>query len=202
MSRNERPKAVAARGKKPRRPDERIRRTRHRLGLAMMTLVQEKPFERITVQEVLDRANVGRSTFYLHFTDKDDLFLSQLEEFLEMLSSMLSKRQEQSLRVAPVAEMFAHIGEQKRMYRALAESGRIHEFFDLAEGYFARGIEQRIRESKRSPKMPDRELRIRCHGFAGTLLSLLRCWLDRGTRESPQTMDEMFHRMVWRGMDI
>ena len=72
---------AARRNRQPRKPDERARRTRDRLGGAFVALIHEKPIEDVTVQDVLDRASVGRSTFYLHFRDKNDLLLSQLEIF-------------------------------------------------------------------------------------------------------------------------
>ena len=187
-------------GKRRRKPDARIRRTHERLGSALVELIQEKPIDDVTVQEVLDRASVGRSTFYLHFSDKNDLLLSQLEKFLEKMSTALSIRKEESLRVVPVAELFAHIGSQKKIYRALADSGRLNDFFDLAQGYFSRGIEQRLRESKRFPKLPQRELAARAFASAGSLLSLLRWWLDRGVKEPPGDMDKLFHRIVWKGL--
>src|SRR5436305_14787479 len=118
MSRNERsrmqkPAAQRKTPKQRRKPDERIRRTHQRLGSALVELIQEKPIDDVTVQEVLDRASVGRSTFYLHFRDKNDLLLSQLEKFLEMMSTALSIRKEESRRIVAVAELFAHIGTQK-----------------------------------------------------------------------------------------
>src|ERR1035438_9652116 len=81
--------------------DQRVKRTHQRLGSALVQLIAEKPIDDITVQEVLDRAAVGRSTFYLHFRDKNDLLLSQLEKFLEMMSRALSVRKEESRRVVP-----------------------------------------------------------------------------------------------------
>jgi AcrR family transcriptional regulator len=180
--------------------DARVQRTRERLGYALIELIVEKPINDVTVQDVLDRARVGRSTFYLHFRDKDDLLMSQLEVFLEMMSTLLCLRRERSNRVVPVAEMFAHIGNQNKLYRVLSDSGHLKEFFDLAEGYFARGIERRLVESGRLPKVPQRELAARASALSGSLLSLLRWWLDRGEKESPEAMDEMFHRMVWGGV--
>jgi AcrR family transcriptional regulator len=180
--------------------DRRVRRTHERLGMALLELIVEKPIDQVTVQEVLDRASVGRSTFYLHFRDTDDLLLSQLEAFLEIQSTALSVRKEKSYRVVPVAELFAHIGQQNRFYRALATSGRLNDFFDLAQGYFARGIEQRLIESGRLAKVPPRELNARASALAGSLLSLLRWWLDRGEIESADAMDKLFHRMVWSGV--
>jgi AcrR family transcriptional regulator len=180
--------------------DGRAQRTRDRLGIAFVALIHEKPIESVTVQNVLDRASVGRSTFYLHFRDKNDLLLSQLEKFLEMMSTTLSVRKEVSHRVVPVAEMFAHIENQRDLYRILADAGRLNDFYDLAQGYFSRGIEDRLRESKRVPKIPYRELAARASALAGSLLSLLRWWLDRGAKEPPGEMDELFHRMVWNGL--
>jgi AcrR family transcriptional regulator len=177
-----------------------VRRTRQRLGLALLTLIQERPISEVTVQDVLDLASVGRSTFYLHFRGKDDLLLSQFELFFEMMSTALTRSREKSQRVAPVAEMFAHIAEQQKLYRALRDCGRMSDFFELGEGYFARGIAQRLTESSRFPNLPQRDLDARAHALAGSLLSLLRWWLDRGAREPAKEMDDLFHRMVWSGI--
>src|SRR5438445_1741371 len=188
MSKNERSKlgehtGLRKKQKRQRKPDRRSRGTCELLGSALVALSQERPIDDVTVQDVLDRASVGRSTFYLHFRDKDDLLLSQLEKFLETMSTALSIRKEESLRVVPVAELFAHIGSQKKLYRALADSGRLNDFFDLAQGYFARGIERRLTESKRLSNLPQRELGARASALAGRILSLLRWWLGRWAAE-------------------
>jgi AcrR family transcriptional regulator len=183
-----------------RKPDARVKRTRDQLGYALIQLIVEKPINDVTVQDVLDRSGVGRSTFYLHYRDKDDLLVSQLEMFLEMMSTSLSVRKDKSNRVAPVAEMFEHIGNQNKLYRVLSDSGHLKDFFDLAEGYFARGIERRLKESGCLAEIPQRELAARASALSGSLLSLLRWWLDRGEKEPPREMDEMFHRMVWTGL--
>src|SRR5687768_18535965 len=88
--------------------DARVRRTRDALGDALVALMQEKPFDTITVQDVLDRAKVGRSTFYSHYSDKDDLLMSDAEEFFESVSMLLSLRGDESDRVFPVQEFFSH----------------------------------------------------------------------------------------------
>jgi AcrR family transcriptional regulator len=193
-------KRGAKQDQRRRMPDERVRRTRDRLGNAYVALIHEKPIESVTVQDVLDRASVGRSTFYLHFRDKNDLLLSELEKFLETMSTSLSVRKEASHRVVPVAEMFAHIENQRKLYRILADADRLNDFFDLAHHCFARGIENRLRESMRVPKIPRGELPARAFALAGSLLSLLRWWLDHGAKEPPGEMDELFHKMVWNGL--
>jgi AcrR family transcriptional regulator len=205
MSNNERsplPKGPAKQrndDRQRRKPDLRIRRTRSLLSNALVALMQEKSIDKITVQEVLDRATVGRSTFYVHYRDKDDLFLCQLEDGLEMWSTALLRKQEKSYRIAPVAEFFMHVGGAKELYRALVDSGRIHMFFELAQGYFARSIAHHLRDIG-VKDLVQSELDARSHALAGNLLSLLKWWLDRGARESPKAMDELFHRMAWNGL--
>jgi AcrR family transcriptional regulator len=204
MSNNERSRPSEGHARKKPAPrqintDLRIRRTRERLGAALIALIEEKPIDNVTVREVLSRAKVGRSTFYLHYQDKNDLLVSQMENGLEMWSNILCTRQEKSRRLAPVAEFFAHVASAGKLYRSLVVSGRIQIFFDLAQGYFARGFARRLRQI--GPPISDqRELDASSHAFAGNLLSLLKWWLDRGAKEPAKDMDELFHRMVWKGL--
>src|SRR5262245_55450719 len=62
--------------------DRQIQKTKNLLHEALGSLIREKPYDEIVVQEILDRANVGRSTFYMHFGDKDDLFVSAIHDML------------------------------------------------------------------------------------------------------------------------
>lgn len=199
MSSNESEPKVS-RPKSKRKLDRRIQRTRDQLGDALVELMREKPFDSITVKDVLARAGVGRSTFYLHFRDKDDLFLSDADEFLEAMATLLSRSREASERVAPVRELFAHVGEEQRLYRAFVESGKIHDFLELAQGHFARGIEQRLAGLPRSREIAPASRAALAHALAGSLLSLLSWWLDRGMPASPGEMDETFHQLVWSGV--
>jgi AcrR family transcriptional regulator len=180
--------------------DRRVRRSRERLGDALVELVQEKPFDEITVQEVLDRAEVGRSTFYAHYRDKDDLFLSDIDEFLEMMATMLARRGEQSKRVVAVSELFAHVGENRPLYEALIASGKLQDFMELAREHFARGIEQRFAQMTVSRGM-SAESRAACaQSCAGAMLALLTWWVRSGKPSSAEEMDELFHSLVWNGM--
>ena len=180
--------------------DARVRRTRDALGDALVALMQEKPFDTITVQEVLDRAQVSRSTFYTHYSDKDDLLMSDAEEFFESISMALSAHGDKSDRVFPVQEFFTHLSDVQPFFKALVKSGKYQENMELARGHFARGIERRLAELPRSKSIPPNQLPAIAFTHAGALLSLLTWWLDRGMRESPAEMDELFHQMIWHGV--
>jgi len=182
------------------REDRRVRRTRDRLGDALVGLLVGKPFDEITVQEVLDRAHVSRSTFYSHFRDKNDLFLSDSDEFLEATATALSRFGDKSERVAPVAELFAHLADVRPFYNALVQSEKIRDVWDLGRGHFARAIEKRFAEIPRGRSIPPKRRRALAHAVAGSLFSLLDWWIRNGTSFTPAEMDELFHRMVWSGI--
>jgi len=179
--------------------DRRERRTRDALGDALIELMHQRPFKSIKVQDVLDRAGVSRATFYAHYRDKDDLFFSDVEEFWEMMSSMLDRRNESSNRVAPVRELFSHIGNAKGFREALVASGKVHDVMEQGKGQFARAIEHRLMKLTRLQKAG--QFTAQAHAFAGALFSMLNWWVDRGMPVSAAEMDDSFHRLVWSGVN-
>jgi AcrR family transcriptional regulator len=58
------------------KPDRRVERTRELLQTALIELIAERGYDAITIQDIVDRANVGRTTFYSHYNSKDELFMS------------------------------------------------------------------------------------------------------------------------------
>ncbi|MEP6955316.1 MAG: TetR/AcrR family transcriptional regulator [Chthoniobacterales bacterium] len=166
-----------------------------------MEILLQKPLEEISVQEILERAGVSRSTFYTHFRDTNDLFLSDVDDFFEGMATALSRAGNKTTRVAPVQELFAHLGEQRAFYSALVESGRIHDVMELGQAHFARGIEQRLTEIAPVSKIRPEERSALAHAFAGALFSLLTWWIHHAMPKSPEEMDKLFHDMVWARSD-
>lgn len=179
----------------PRKPDRRVAHTRNRLGDALIELLQTKPFDDITVREVLARARVGRSTFYEHYRDKNDLFLSDADQFFESMSTLLLRQNDPSARVAPVAELFAHVAAARDLYAALVEAGRIHEVRDLGEAHFARAIAERLARTRRASVLTPEARCALAQGMSGSLFSLLTWWMRQGMTTTPAEMDRLFHGM-------
>jgi len=192
---------VKAKPKSKPRMDRRARRTRDALGDALVELMQERPFKSIKVQDVLVRAEVGRSTFYTHYRDKEDLFLSDVEDFWEFASTMIERSGEDSKRVAPVRELFTHVAEAKVFRDALVASGKVHDVMELGQGQFARAIEQRLMKLSMAKGTSPGQFAAAAHALAGALFSSLSWWIDRGMPLSAAEMDCAFHRLVWSGVN-
>jgi AcrR family transcriptional regulator len=102
-------------------PDRRVRRTRKLLHDAFISLAIEKGYEKTTIQDILDRADVGRSTFYAHYRDKAALLTTSFDDMHEQLQRQLADVPAATpIDVAlPAALLFEHAYRNQRVYRAL-----------------------------------------------------------------------------------
>ncbi len=181
--------------------DSRVRRTRDRLAVALRRLMQQKPLHAITVQDVLDEASVSRSAFYAHFSSTQDLLLADMDEFLEMIATHFCGA-EQSERIVPVREFFSHVGEAEQIRAALARSGRLSDFYDLAREHFARGIARRVRELPYGRDLSKIEREALAHALAGALMAHLEWWLRQRKRLPAEQMDRKFHALAWAAIAL
>src|SRR5262249_23268655 len=192
------------------RADRRVGRTRARLGQALRKLMEQRPLEKISVQDVIELAEGSRSAFYDHYDDKVDLLLSDMDEFLERMATLLVVRNEQSNRIAPVREFFAHVGEAEEIRGALARSERLQDFFDLAVGHFARGIDLRLKQLAEREKTHLQRRRDRstasassdlvAHALAAAFIGFLNSWIRKGQPLSAEAVDTLFHEFAWAGI--
>src|SRR5258708_23534440 len=106
--------------------DRRVARTRRMLHQALLSLILEKSYEAISVEDICERANVGRSTFYAHFTSKDDLKRSGLDHLRQELLDRHRSASASALGNAPALgfslAMFEHAHHHLHLYRAVVGS--------------------------------------------------------------------------------
>lgn len=96
-------------------PDRRVRRTRDALHRALIELMMERAYDRISVSDVIARADIGRSTFYTHYRDKDDLLVVSCGEYLRREIARSPDRS----RWAPVRVMIGLAARNPRVYEPL-----------------------------------------------------------------------------------
>src|SRR5262249_55101119 len=101
--------------------DRRVRKTDARLHDALMSLIHDKSYESIAVRDILDRADVGRSTFYAHFQDKDDLLTSSIYEALQSIRPTAAASDPFAWFSLPI---FEHIHQHRLEGKAAPVEGR------------------------------------------------------------------------------
>lgn len=107
-----------------RRSDRRVEKTKRALFEALVELMVEKGYEAISVADVAERANVGRSTFYAHYADKEDLLQESLRGLRQHLITATPQRQKADGPVHPALAfslpMLLHVREVRDLFCALA----------------------------------------------------------------------------------
>jgi AcrR family transcriptional regulator len=176
--------------------DRRVRKTRVSLIQALVELVLEKRYDKITIQDLLNRADVGRSTFYAHYRGKDDLLLRSFEGMLEGLDQALEPDAVGRPRLAPVRELFDHVSEFQPFLAALVRARMAERLYHTGAACMSRAIERRLAAlpGAAADAVPPA---IRAQALAAVMFALLRLWVDHSPMYSPEQMDEMFHAL-WR----
>ncbi len=180
-------------------PDRRALRTRQTLSHALIALIQEKRYEAITVQDICDRANVGRSTFYAHFQDKDDLLASNFQQVMQSVGSQIEWRDGRF--IFSIAPLFQHVQEHHHLYKALVWGGGFDVLLRAGQQQWHTQIKQHLSTLLPQGRPPTIPVEIATAYFAGVLQSLLLWWLDRKMPYSPERMDEMFQQLVMPGVN-
>jgi len=174
--------------------DPRVSRSTQALGAALVELMLEESFGDITVQRILDRAGVGRSTFYAHFRNKHDVLHSSYEQMFAWLEKALDQPSPAGVRIVPVAEFLLHIVDARRMVDALRSSGQLEEISDLGVGFLAQMIERRIRALPGTPPPVPAALVARM--LAGALMEMIKWWDDHQSTATPAQMDTTFQALA------
>jgi AcrR family transcriptional regulator len=180
-------------------PDRRMQRTRQALSHALIALIQEKRYEAITVQDICDRANVGRSTFYAHYQDKDDLLASNFQQMMDSLGSQVEWQDGQF--IFPVAALFQHVQEHHHLYKALVWGGGFDVLLRAGQQQWRAQIERQLTMLLPRGRPSDIPVDVATTYLAGALQTMVVWWLDQKMPYAPERMDEMFQQLVMPGVN-
>lgn len=185
----------------PKSPDRRIQRTRQLLQNALIDVILEKGYEAATVQDVLDHANVGRSTFYAHFHDKEDLLLSGFEHLREefekhLLDASVNSNSPWELSLS----MFQHAQGHRPLYKALAGKQGGNVVIGHIQKYLFAYLHAHLKQalSRRKADIPPE---ILAQYISSSYISLLTWWLDNDSTCSAEQMNEYYRRLVEPGVN-
>jgi AcrR family transcriptional regulator len=175
--------------KTPKTPDRRIVRTRRLLRDALVSLILERGWDAVTVLEVCDRADVGRSTFYAHFGDKEDLLVSGFDE---LKRSLHAERLAAAGGFAFAEPLIEHALENQRLFRAVVgkRSGQTvqRRFREVVVNL----VEADVESARLEPAQRDVVVRY----VAGGFVELLTWWLDRPGTMKPAELAKRFRDLT------
>ena len=180
-------------------PDRRTQRTRQALMHALMDLIQEKRYDSITIQDICDRANVGRSTFYAHYQDKDDLLGRHFQEVIANLDGQIQWRDGQL--VFSITPLLQHVRQQHHLYRALVSSGGFEVLLRTGQKQWSAQIQTHLAALSADGHRSDIPPEVIAMYLAGVVQTMLVWWLEHKMPYSPEQMDEMFQQLVMPGLN-
>ncbi len=182
--------------------DRRVRRTRELLRTALLSLIQEKGYERITVQDILDRADVGRSTFYAHYRDKDDLMQSGFEDIRTALAAEMQPGASGSKGtfLQPTITLFQHVQGHRHLWRSLTRRGGSDLIIRVLRGSAADLVRAHFRVQFPNAHPDDPRYEMAIQFVVGALMGVLVWWLDADDPSSAEEMHSNFQRLATRGV--
>jgi len=159
------------------REDRRTVRTKKSLADALKQLILEKGYDDITIQDIIDRANVGRSTFYTHYESKDQLLIGNIN-FQEQLIHV--SEQDGYPMGVNVAYLFEHTREHLALFKALRHSKGIEAVCNYFADLCAAKIVEHVKRDPSFKKSDSRMLGYKAEAAAGGIVRMLVKWLDDG----------------------
>ena len=190
---------------KQHKQDRRSQRTYSLVSAAMMELMAEKRYDAITVQDILDRANIGRSTFYAHYFDKEDVLASIVEQILGALGQKIQQAEEETATdvgygLLPSLELFRHVQQQRQRFQVLLKGQSGEVLWKTTQTLLSRSIEQALAVAGAGKPSPSVPLFVVAQYLAGAFLNLLKWWLDAEMPYTPEEMDMFFQQLALPGV--
>lgn len=181
--------------------DRRVQRTRQLLQESLRALILEKGYDAITVQDVIDRAIVGRATFYAHFQDKEELLLSGFEQIWAHFEQFFAEAD------APIDDpwhmslaLFQHAANHRDLYKAMAAKRGATILHTHLQRKLSALLQSHLKTqmSKRKKPFPPE---ILTQYIVAALMALLMWWADNDTPYTAEQMHSFFQRLVQPGVE-
>lgn len=181
--------------------DPRVVRTRQLLRDALVSLIAEKGFDALTVQDIADRATLNRATFYLHYQDKHDLLLKSLHDAIDELIADIGSPDDGGQLVfegpeRPIRRVFEHVAQHTRFYQVMMGAEGVPSFIAGVRDYIAEITLNWLSMLQPAPEKSMVPLEIVANSLSWSLLGVLIWWLEHDRPYSPDYMAEQFRLLI------
>lgn len=202
--------------KKKIKTDRRIQRTRLALRKALLEIIKEKKYDSISVEEITQRANLGRATFYLHYKDKEDLLVDEFNEIVNErariiadipFSDWLPALENPDLiaenkPALPLLMAFQHVANHADLYKLLLKSEKSDRTLERIRKIISQSISGFLQTKIENDPIPilfEVPIDLLSAYFSGALLSCVDWWFEQELAISPEEMTRMFQRLFFPG---
>lgn len=182
--------------------DRRVGRTRRALKEALLELIRERGYEKVSIREVTERANVGRSTFYSHFASKEDLLFDGFDEWLlsRAESGAEDEAEEGADRFRFSLPFLHHIGDQRRFFEAFigrAAGARIRSMtLEILSEVVRHELDRIVPERSDDARLAEARVQL----LVGAFMGLASWWVDDACRTPVEEVDDAFQSMALEGI--
>lgn len=181
--------------------DPRVVRTRQMLRDALVSLIAEKGFDALTVQDIADRATLNRATFYLHYQDKHELLVKSLHDAIDELIADIGTLNEDGQLVfegpqRPIKRVFEHVAQHAPFYRVMMGAEGVPSFIAGVRDYIAEITRQWLTMLQPAPEKSLVPLDIVANSLSWSLLGVLLWWLEHDMPHPPEFMAEQFRLLM------
>ena len=181
--------------------DRRQRKTREAIFNAFISLLSKKNFDNITVGEIIEKADIGRATFYSHFRTKDFLLKELCEELFCHLFDEINKRKDHkhifdcNAPDSVFLHLFQHLQKNDNNILELLSSKNNELFLRYFKNNLLQLVESQLHlfEASKSDKLP---VCYWTNHITTTFVETIRWWIDNGKKESPEVMTEYFFAVI------
>jgi AcrR family transcriptional regulator len=196
--------------------DRRIVRTRRSLRQAFYDLVLEQGYDAVTVEDITNRADLGRTTFYLHYRDKEDLLMESVRDLVDGLIAQLaqvplnqwklpeSSQSTQEIPLTAITYAFQHVAQNANLYRIILRGEGTYSASRRLRDIIIRAITELIEGFSAhqgliiNPQVP---LEVFLNGLSGAWIGLVSWWLEEDRPYTPEQMAVMYDKMFMRSTD-
>lgn len=192
--------------------DRRVNRTRRLLRESLMKLVVQKGYDAVTIEDITEMADLGRTTFYLHYKDKEDLLLESIDTIADELTEMIyaqigdpdkPKDLNDVNRFKPIEFVFQHARENPMLYQIILRgegstvaAARIRKIiYDAVMSFFIPRQDEKTRNN-----LTDSDRDLIAAYFSSSLLGFLTWWLETESAYTPEQMGEYFRKFFFQGV--
>jgi AcrR family transcriptional regulator len=182
--------------------DRRVTRTHQMLRDALFALIEEQGYDMLSIQDITERANIGRATFYAHYSDKEQLLLASVKELLAdmhqhmpLLSTADVLEKQQSLSVF----VFRHVMEHAHIYRALLNERGASIVLVRLRADTGKSIEALISSVLAEARFT-LPLDLVADYCAASLWALVQWWLKNDFPLSVEEMGQLYWKLINQGL--